>query len=99
MYSTHKLFVDGNEMPTLLFEPEGSGPHPGLIIAQHLPVAHAGLELDPFQINVGERYAKAGFACAMPFLFHWWPTDTDIGVKREAFRDDWTVAAKRLDSA
>ncbi len=40
-------------MPVLVFEPEGGGPHPGLVIAQHLPVAHAGLEKDPFQISGG----------------------------------------------
>ena len=79
-------------MPVLVFEPEGKGPHPGLVIAQHLPVAHAGLETDPFQIKTGERYAAAGFVCVMPFLFHWWPLDADMDVKRAEFRDDWTVA-------
>ena len=95
MYSVENLTVMGHEMPVLVFEPEGAGPHPGLIVAQHLPVAHAGLELDPFQIKVGERYAAAGYKVAMPFLFHWWPPETDIAVKREAFRDDWTVADLR----
>jgi len=33
----------------------------------------------------------------MPFLFHWWPEDEDMTAKREAFRDDWTVAD--LDAA
>lgn len=84
-------------MHTLVFEPEGAGPHPGLVIAQHLPVAHAGLEKDPFTIDVGKRYAQAGYVCAIPFLFHWWDEDEDVAVKREAFRDDWTVAD--LDAA
>ncbi len=79
-------------MPVLLFEPEGAGPHPGLVIAQHLPVAHAGLEKDPFQLDVGERYAAAGYACAIPYIFHWWPPDADLAVKRAEFRDDRTVA-------
>lgn len=92
MYSTQVLHVNGSPMPVLIFEPQGDGPHPGLVIAQHLPVAHAGLELDPFQIKTGERYAEAGYVCAMPFLFHWWPSDLDIAQKRESFRDDWTVA-------
>ncbi|MGE3541569.1 MAG: dienelactone hydrolase family protein [Candidatus Tectimicrobiota bacterium] len=97
MYRAESLNVQGHPMPTLVFEPTGAGPHPGLVIAQHLPVAHAGLEKDPFTIDVGERYAAAGYVCVIPFLFHWWPEDEDIAVKREAFRDDWTVAD--LDAA
>lgn len=92
MYRSETLEVQGNAMPVLVFEPEGKGPHPGLVIAQHLPIAHAGLEKDPFQLSVGERYSAAGFVCVIPFLFHWWSTDTPIEVKRAEFRDDWTVA-------
>jgi len=92
MYRTENIDVLGKAMPTLVFEPEGAGPHPGLVIAQHLPVAHAGLEKDPFTMAVGERYAAAGYTCAIPFIFHWWLEDEDVAVKREAFRDDWTVA-------
>ena len=92
MYRSEYLDVQGKPMHTLVFEPASVGPHPGLIIAQHLPVAHAGLENDPFTIAVGEHYAAAGYVCAIPFLFHWWPADEDVAVKREAFRDDWTVA-------
>lgn len=92
MYRVEQLDINGHDMPMLVFEPAGTGPHPGLIVAQHLPVAHAGLGRDPFQLQVGERYAAAGYKVAMPFLFHWWPPETDIAVKREQFRDDWTVA-------
>lgn len=91
MYRATTLTVNGSPMTTLIFEPEGEGPHPGLIIAQHLPVAHEGLEKDPFTIDVGERYAAAGYVCAIPFIFHYWPPNEDIAVKREQFRDDWTV--------
>ena len=92
MYRSEYIDVMGKSMHTLVFAPEGEGPHPGLVIAQHLPVAHEGLEKDPFTIAVGERYAAAGYVCVIPFIFHWWPEDEDIAVKREAFRDDWTVA-------
>ena len=99
MYDVTSLTVEGNPMPVLRFDPPpspaGDVARPGLVIAQHLPVAHAGLEKDPFQINVGERYAAAGYAVAMPFLFHWWPSDTDIDIKRQEFRDDWTAADLR----
>ena len=84
-------------MHTLVFEPQGTGPHPGLVIAQHLPVAHAGLEKDPFTLEVGERYAAAGYVCVIPFIFHWWPEEEEMGVKVGAFRDDWTLAD--LDAA
>lgn len=92
MYRSESLDVQGNSMHTLIFEPDGAGPHPGLVIAQHLPIAHAGLEKDPFTLDLGERYAAAGYVCVIPFIFHWWPEDEDIMVKREGFRDDWTVA-------
>ena len=99
MYEVKRLSISdpsapesSSDMPVLVFRPQGDQPTPGLIIAQHLPVAHAGLEGDPFQIDVGERYAKAGYTVAMPWLFHWWPADTPIEQKRAEFRDDQTVA-------
>ncbi|MFP6593093.1 MAG: hypothetical protein VCE12_21530 [Candidatus Latescibacterota bacterium] len=69
MYHPETLDVQGKTMHTLVLEPEGAGPHPGLVIAQHLPVAER-LEKDPFTIDVGKRYAQAGYVCAIPFLFH-----------------------------
>ena len=55
-------------------------------------MAHKGLETDPWQVGVGERLAAAGYAVAMPWVFHWWPAEADIDVKRQGFRDDWSVA-------
>ena len=92
MVAKTSVVVKGSEMEILVFEPQGDGPVPGIVVAQHLPVAHAGLELDPFTIDVGERLARAGYACVVPYVFHWWPRDEDIEVKRAEFRDDWTVA-------
>lgn len=91
MYQEHSLTVDDSEMPVLIFKPGTQGPHPGLVIAQHLPLAHTGLANDPYQISVGERYAENGYCCAMPFLFHRFAPDTDIATKRAEFRDDQTV--------
>ena len=88
MYRSENASVRGDPMPVLVFDAPGPGPHPGLIVAQHLPNAHAGLEKDPFQIAVGERYAKAGFTCAMPYVFHRWPPEADLEVKIAEFRDD-----------
>ena len=84
-------------MEMLVFEPEGPGPFPGVVVAQHLPVAHEGLEKDPFTIDVGDRLVAAGYAAVIPYVFHWWPPETDVAVKREEFRDDHTVAD--LDAA
>lgn len=95
MYQEHTLTVGGSEMAVLLFAPDADGPHPGLVIAQHLPLAHTGLTNDPYQIAVGERYAANGYFCAMPFLFHRFAPDADISVKRAEFRDDQTVEDMR----
>jgi carboxymethylenebutenolidase len=92
MYEKHNLKVLDSDMEVLVFLPEGEGPHPALIVCQHIPVSHAGLEKDPWQIGVGERLAKAGYVVVMPWVFHWWPAEADISVKREGFRDDWAVA-------
>ena len=92
MHTKQTVEVQGNPMEILIFEPEGDGPVPGVVVAQHLPVAHMGLEKDPFTLDVGKRLAEAGYACVIPYMFHWWPSDEDIAVKRETWRDDWAVA-------
>lgn len=92
MYTKRNVDIQGSPMEILVFEPEGDGPFPGIVVAQHLPIAHAGLEKDPFTIDIGERLAKAGYASVIPFVFHWWAPETDIAVKRDEFRDDRAVA-------
>jgi len=91
MYTKETIEIDGSPMEMLVFTPQGGGPFPGVVVAQHLPIAHMGLERDPFTIDVGERLAGAGYACVIPYIFHWWPAEEDIAVKREEFRDDRTV--------
>jgi len=91
MYTKEIVDVDGSLMDSLVFQPEGEGPFPGLLVAQHIPIAHAGLEIDPFVLDVGERLAAAGYASVTPFVFHWWPREDDIEVKRDGFRDDNAV--------
>ena len=88
MYSKHTVTIEHSPMEILVFKPEGDGPHPGIVVAQHLPVAHEGLEKDPFTIDVGEKFAAAGYTCVIPWIFHWWTPETDIEVKRAEFRDD-----------
>jgi len=82
--------VGGNPMEVFLFPPAGDGPHPALVLCQHIPVGHAGLENDTVTLKHAERYAQNGYVVAVPFIFHWWPESADIEVKRAEFRDDWT---------
>lgn len=83
--------VDDSPMEIFMYLPDGNGPHPGIVLAQHIPVGHTGIENDTFTMKTAERYAENGFAVAVPFIFHWWPKSDDIGIKRDGFRDDWTT--------
>ena len=96
-YTKKIVHVQGSPMECLVFQPDGAGPFPGLVVAQHFPIAHTGLEKDPFTIDTGERFAKAGYAAIIPFIFHWWPPEEEQDVKRAEWRDDRLIAD--LDSA
>jgi carboxymethylenebutenolidase len=61
--------VDGSPMEILIAEPDGPGHFPALVMGIHAP-AHIGLEADEFTVYAAERYAKAGYVVAAPFLFH-----------------------------
>lgn len=92
MHGHEKVDVLGSEMEVFLFRPESEGAHPALILAQHIPVGHAGLEHDEFTLRAAERFCAAGYVVAAPFIFHWWPKTADLAIKREQSRDDWMVA-------
>ncbi len=47
-------------MEAFLFEPEGKDPHPALILAQHIPVGHSGIENDEFTLTTAKRFASKG---------------------------------------
>ena len=83
MHTKQTVDVLGDAMEMLVFAPPGNGPHPSVVHTQHLPVAHKGLEADPFTLDVGERLANAGYACVIPYMFHWWPPEEDIQRKRD----------------
>jgi len=91
LHDIHTVTVQDNLMEIFLFEPEGEGPHPGIVLAQHIPVGHTGVENDEFTLKTAQRYAQNGYAVAVPFIFHWWPKEETIELKREEFRDDWTA--------
>ena len=94
-YSKEILDIQGSPMETLVFTPDSGEAVPGVVIAQHIPNAHISLEGDPFTIDIGERMVAAGYACVIPYIFHWWPSDEEILVKREAWRDDRCLADMR----
>jgi len=92
MHRIETITVLGSPMEVFLFAPQGDGPFPAILLAQHIPGGHTGLENDPFTLAISERYVENGYAVAAPFLFHWWPKQDDIEAKREAWRDDRSVA-------
>jgi len=81
------LTSDGNQMECLIAVPEGAGPHPALVIAPHLP-ADQGLKDDAFTDGVADRYAAAGYVCAVPQVFHRQPLDRPRPEKRTQMNDD-----------
>jgi carboxymethylenebutenolidase len=91
MHRIETVTVQDSPMEIFVYEPEGAGPHPGIVLAQHIPVGHTGLENDEVTLKTAERYAENGYVVAVPFIFHWWPKEADIQIKRDEFRDDWTA--------
>ena len=90
-YTIESLNVDDSVMEVFLFEPAGSGPHSAIILAQHIPVGHTGIENDEFTLATAQRMADAGYLVAAPFIFHWWPKDEEMMLKAKAFTDDGVV--------
>jgi carboxymethylenebutenolidase len=91
MYDVITTGVLGSPMEVFVFRPPGPGPHPALLLAQHIPMGHTGLENDPFTLTTAERFAANGYVVAVPFIFHWWPKTAPMELKREESRDDWIV--------
>lgn len=87
MHTVETVTVGGSPMEIFVFAPEAPGPHPGIVMAMHIP-GHTGIEKDAFTLDAADRYAKAGYVVAVPFLFHRFPKDEEMGPKREGFRDD-----------
>ena len=90
-HTIDKIDVNGSSMEIFMYAPEGDGPHPGIVLCQHIPVGHTGVENDEFTLVTAQRYADAGFYVVVPFIFHWWPKEETMEVKRDEFRDDWTA--------
>lgn len=88
-YSVVTVPVLGNPMEVFVFPPPDPARHPGpgLILAQHIPVGHTGIENDEFTLATAARFADAGYLVAVPFIFHWWAKNADIAQKREESTD------------
>jgi carboxymethylenebutenolidase len=91
-YHIETVDVQGSPMEVFIFQPTGELPRAGLLLCQHLPVAHAGIETDPYQLDTAARFASAGYAVVLPFMFHWWGKSVDMQTKRDEWRDDRAVA-------
>jgi dienelactone hydrolase len=57
----------------------------GVILAQHIPVGHTGIENDEFTLVTAARIASEGYVVAVPFIFHWWPKGEDAWQKLLVF--------------
>ena len=68
MYRIETLVVNDSPMEVFVFEPEGRGPFPGMVVAQHIPVGHTGLENDTFTLDVGERMAAGNIGTSVHFI-------------------------------
>lgn len=86
------LDVDGSTMEVFLFRPDREVSLPAILLAQHLPVGHTGIENDTFTLETARRFARAGYVVAVPFLFHWWPKDESMERKRSESLDSRMVA-------
>lgn len=91
MHRIDTVTVKDSPMEIFMYGPDGPGPHPGIVLAMHIPIGHTGIENDTVTMKVAERYAESGYVVAVPFIFHWWPKSDGIEIKREEFRDDWTT--------
>ena len=70
---TDKLTVGGSDMDMYAALPEGSGPHPAVVIAFHVG------GLDEFDKVMADRLAEAGYVAVVPDLFHRFPGEVMDG--------------------
>jgi carboxymethylenebutenolidase len=73
-------------MSLFVTEPEGAGPHPGIVVIHHRD------GVDEFTLAVCERLAKNGLAAAAPNLFHRRPAGEDTRESRKSLTDGEVVA-------
>ena len=62
--SWEKVAVDGADMEVYVSVPDGSGPFPAVVVAQHAS------GVDKFIQDIADKLAGAGYAAVAPDLFH-----------------------------
>ena len=67
-YDIVSVDVQGSAMDVFLFIPSGNTPLPGIVLAQHIPVGHAGIENDTFTLETARRFAANGYVIPSRFL-------------------------------
>ncbi len=92
------LTVDSHPMKTYVAVPEGQGPFPAVVVAQHAAGA------DRFIQSICDRLAEAGYAAAAPDLYHRLERDISLEEILSLKRDDprwgeviWPLAGATLD--
>ena len=85
--------VNGSPMEVFIFEPQGAGPHPGLMQCMHIPVGHTGIENDSFTLKSAQRYADNGYVVAVPFS---WPEVARSPAKLTLTRTVYLVLSSTL---
>jgi carboxymethylenebutenolidase len=78
--------VDGQPMRIYLGVPDGPGPHPGIVIAQHAGGVDAQIQ------DVVHRLHRQGYTAAAPELFHRQPADTDPKQRTALLLDNEIIA-------
>ncbi len=77
-----KLGIDGKEVRCYLGVPDHDRPRAGVVVAHHGP------GLDETMFDVVHRLNRAGYAAALPDLFHRFPADADMMRKISYLRDE-----------
>ena len=79
VHRVESVDVNGSSMEVFIFEPQGAGPHPGLIQCIHIPVGHTGIENDTFSLQAAND---------MPITAMWWqcPSFFTGGQKRRIWK-------------
>ncbi|HUJ03794.1 MAG TPA: dienelactone hydrolase family protein [Rhizomicrobium sp.] len=80
------LTVGGSPMDLLIAMPDGTGPHPAVLVAHH----RGGV--DEFTRDVAARFASIGLVAAVPNFYHRRPRSEDPVAAMKTLRDGDLVA-------
>ena len=81
-----KLKIEGKEVRCYTGVPDHARPRAGVVIAHHGP------GMDEAMVDVVHRLNRAGYAAALPDLFHRFPPGVDMMEKIKHLRDEHLIA-------